>query len=290
MQAELHCYDLGTLILGTDPYVVAQLQIGSPAVRENLKNRSLADGVTDNSRYLGSRAITATIRLKSQSQCDGPPMQALFDRLLPYMHPRRRPTLTWQLYGSSTPRAAIVRGVTWPYAIDGPKHPTIAVSWIIPSGEIVEGGPNAKHCVTIQPAGEIELGRVYNLVPDRRYAASGPVGSRIINNAGTDWTHWVLTIHGPVVNPSFIVNGVGVRFNRDGGLTLAVGQSVVLDTRARTALFNGDDTDSRYGNLNYDEWNWDDVRLAPGQNAVRFDGTNMTPMSTAVLCWTGTFA
>ena len=290
MQAELYHDDLGTLILGTDPYVVANLQIGSPAVRENLKARALSDGVNDNTRYLGSRAITATLRLKSLTHCDGPPMQDLLDRVTPYMHPRRRPTLTWQLYGSDTPRAAIVRGVTWPYTIDGPKYPTIALSWIVPSGQIVEGGPDARHCVTIQPAGEIETGRTYDLVPDRHYADQGPIGTRYVFNEGTDWAHWDLTIHGPVVNPRFIINGIEIRFDRNGGLTLGEGEYVVLDTRARTVLLDGNDSESRYGNMNYDEWNWDQVRLKPGQNQVRFTGDNLTTQSTAVLCWTGSFA
>lgn len=293
MQAELYHPDLGTLILGTDPYILPQLQIGSPAVRENIKNRALADGVTDNTRYLGGRAITATIRMKSASHCGGETMQALIDRITPYMHPRLRPTLTWQLPGSTDPteiRAATVRGASWPYVIDGPKHPVIALSWAVPSGEIVEGGPDARHCISIQPAGDEQPGRTYDREGDREYPPSGPSGSRIITNAGTALTHWDLSIYGPITDPMFTVNGVDIRFDRNGGLALAAGEYIAIDTRALTALLNGDSSESRYGNMNYDEWNWDDLRLIPGPNTIRLNGADITAQTTGVLCWTGVFA
>lgn len=290
MQAELYHPDLGTLILGTDPYIVSQLQIGSPAVRENVKNRALADGVTDNTRYLGARAITATIRMKTASNCGGESMQTLIDRLTPYMLPRLRPVLTWQLPGSTALRAAIVRGVTWPYVIDRPKHPGIALSWVVPSGEITEGGDDAEHCVSIQPAADVQPGRTYDLVYDRVYPPSGPSGSRVITNLGTTYTHWRASIYGPITDPTLTVNGVDITFNRNGGLALDAGEYVALDTRARTVLFNGDDGDSRYQYMNYDEWDWDDVRLVPGSNTIRLNGADITAQTTATLCWVGAFA
>ena len=98
MQVELYDDDLGVLELGCDPYVVSQLQIGSPAVRDVSRHRSLADGSFDDTRFLGGRAISVTIRMKDGQGCDSnPDMQRLIDLVVPYMSPRRRPTISWQL-------------------------------------------------------------------------------------------------------------------------------------------------------------------------------------------------
>jgi hypothetical protein len=294
MQVELSDPELGVLELGCDPYVVASIQVGSPDVREVVRYRSLADGTLDDTRYTGSRAITLAIRFKDRllgGGCSGstgqPTMQSLIDDLTPYMSPRRRPTLTWALPGSPDDlRAAIVRGVNWGWTVDGPKAQGIAPQWVVPTGEILAGGPDALHCVNIRPSVDVEEGRVYDLTFDRVYPPSEALGGRTINNPGSAPTHWTLTIYGPVVNPSFTVNGVVFRTDRLGGVTLAVGQTLVVDTRARTVLFNGLPGSSRYQNTNYDEWNWDDLMLQPGENVVRFDGTTITSQTAADLCFT----
>jgi hypothetical protein len=289
MQCELYDAGLGTLELGCDPYIVASIQVGSPNVREVVRNRSLMDGTIDDTRYLGARAITLAIRYNDVGCKSNQSMQTLIDKLTPYMSPRRRPTLTWQLPRSTDLRAAVVRGVNWSWAVSGPKAQAIAPQWVVPSGEILAGGPNARRCETIKPSTDGEAGRRYDLVFDRVYPASSPTGSRTIDNPGTAAAHWVLTIYGPVVNPKFTINGVAIKTDRLGGVTLAAGQTLVIDTRARTVLFNGVAGASKYQNTNFDEWIWDDLMLLPGINTVRFDGTGLTVQSAAELCYTPVF-
>lgn len=292
MQVELYDDDLGVLELGCDPYVVTSLQVGSPEVREVTRYRSLADGVLDDTRYVGARAITLAIRYKDRllACSEGQPtMQNLIDQLAPYMTPRRRPTLTWQLPGSVELRAAIVRGVNWGWTVEGPKAQGIAPQWVVPSGEILAGGPDALHCETITPSTDIEAGRTYDLVFDRTYPPSDAIGGRSVINPGNASTHWVLTIYGPVVNPSFTVNGVQLTTVKSGGVTLASGQTLVINTRNRTVLFNGQPAQSRYQTTNFDQWGWDDLMLQPGANIVRFDGTGLTVQTSAELCFTPVF-
>lgn len=289
MQAELFDPDLGVLELGCDPYVVTSLQVGSPAVREVVRNRALADGVFDDSLYLGARAITANITLKDGQLggCDvGLSMQRLIDQLTPYMSPRRRPTLTWQLPGAQSPRSAVVRGVNWPWALARQKANAITPQWTVPSGEVLAGGSDARKCETIKPSSDVEAGRTYDLEFDRSYPPSGPIGGRLIDNPGTALTHWTLTIYGPVTDPTFTINGVQFAVDRLGGVELAPGQTLVVDTRSRTVLFNGLADSSRYQNTNYTEWGWDDLMLRPQQNTVRFDGAGLTEQSAAELCYT----
>lgn len=272
------------------------MQIGSPEVREVTRYRSLADGNFDDTRYVGARAITLAIRFKdallggcSEDGEPNPSMQTLIDLLTPYMSPRRRPTLTWQLPGSDQVRAAVVRGVNWGYTVDGPKAQAIAPQWVVPSGEVLAGGPDAQHCEAIRPSVDVEAGRTYDLTFDRVYPPSDPIGGRTIVNPGTAPTHWVLTIYGPVTNPSFTINGVLFSTSRLGGVTLVAGQTLVINTRARTVLFNGLPTGSRYQNTNFDQWSWDDLLLQPGTNTVRFDGTGLSAQTSADLCFTPTY-
>jgi hypothetical protein len=288
VQAELSDPELGVLELGCDPFIVASLQVGAPEVREVLRNRSLADGALDDTRFLGTRAITMLIRF-NDLKCGLDPdtsMQALIDRLTPYMSPRRRPTLTWQLPGSTEQRAAVVRGANWGWALEGPRAQAIAPQWVVPSGEILAGGPQAARCVTIKPSTDVEAGRNYDLTFDRVYPPSAPVGSRSIVNPGTALSHWELTIFGPVVNPEFKINDITFIADRRGGVTLAAGQTLVIDTRSRTVLFNDVASASRYQNVNFEDWSWDDLMIRPGQNTVRFNGTGMTEQSAAELCYT----
>jgi hypothetical protein len=293
VQAELYDVELGTLILGCDPYVVTSLQIGSPDVREVVRVRALNDGVIDDTRYTGSRAITLAIRFKDKllrAGCDTQPsMQTLIDQLTPYMSPRRRPTLTWQLPGSDQVRAAVVRGVNWGYSIQGPKAQSIAPQWVCPSGEILAGGPDARRCETVKPSASVEAGRTYDLVFDRTYPPSDPIGGRTIVNPGTAPAHITLTIYGPVINPQVTINDVVFKTDRLGGVTLAAGQTLVVDTRTRTILFNGLAGSSRYQNTNYDEWTWDDLMIQPGVNIIRFDGSGLSVQSAAELCYTPTY-
>lgn len=292
MQCELSDPDLGVLVLGCDPYVVTSLQIGSPAVREVVRNRSLADGVFDDTRYVGSRAITLGIRFNDVAVCnfsDDDSMQALIDALTPYMSPRRRPTLTWQLPRSSELRSAVVRGVNWPYTIVGPKAQGIAPQWVVPSGEILAGGVDARRCETIKPSSDTEEGRTYDLTFNRVYPPSDPIGARVIDNPGTAPAHWELTIYGPVVDPTFTINGIVFDTSGLGGISLVAGQTLVINTRERTVLYNGVAGASGYQHVNYDEWGWDDLMLQPGDNLVRFDGTGLTDQSAAELCYTPTY-
>ena len=295
MQVELFEPSLGALELGCEPYVVTQMQIGSPAVRAVMRDRALADGSFDDTRFLGARAITVSIRMKHGSSCaaDAGDLQEMIDALVPYMSPRVRPTITWQLPGSADSRAAVVRGDSWPFILGGPKHQAIVLQWVCPSGEIFAGGDTAQHCETIQPGTDTEKGRTY----DESYADGGrgpyppspPIGARTILNPGNATAHWEATIFGAVTNPILTINGTAISFIRNGGLVLAAGQTVVINTRERTILRNGNPIDSAYDRVNYEAWSWGDIKLKPGPNTIRFDGTALGTSATVIICYTPTY-
>jgi hypothetical protein len=221
----------------------------------------------------------------------GDDMQTLIDRVIPYMSPRRRPLLAWQLPGSNETRGMVVRGESWPFTLDGPKYPTIGLQWVCPSGEIT-GGNLDPLCTLITPGADVELGRAY---PEdyadggRSYPFSGTIGQRLIENPGNGWANWTLTIFGAATGPRFTINGSTIEFDRGGNLVVGAGSSVVLDSRERTILLNNDPANSVYYKTNYDEWSWDELRLRPGTNQIRFDGFSLGPTATAQLCFRPTY-
>jgi hypothetical protein len=285
--------DLGTIELRSRPFVVTSFQISSRATRPVLRNRALADGAVDDTRYVGSRAVTIGLRLGEQPSCATEPstMQDLYDRILPFMAPRRRPTLTWSLPGSGgVMRQMTVRGDSAPVVIKGSKYPELALQFVAPSGEITTPG---EHVTTIDPASDVEDGRVYStgsdLRFDRDYPATLAIGDRLITQNGNEPAHWTLAIFGGCVNPFFSINGATIDFSSNGGLTLTAGSSVVIDTRERTVYLDGDPSTSRYDRTNFAEWTWDELLLQPGGSLVRFGADTLTG-GTAVLTYLDTWA
>ena len=280
---------LGTLAIDSSPFVKVGYEIGSRAPREVVRLRALADGAIDDTRYVGGRAVTLTVRLNEATGCDddGPDMQDLYDMILPYIHPRYRPTLRWTLPRSGSEREMTVRGVSAPVLIEGPKHPVLVVSFVAADGTITS--PD-EECLTVSPSSDDEPGRSYDLSFDRTYPASLGPGARILTQTGNDYAHWRGTIFGAADTPSFRVNDTEVTFDNNGGLALAAGQWLEIDTKAHTMLLNGVAADSRYDRTNFTEWQWEDLMLKPGENLVRFVADVLGPSGAMQFCWFPTWA
>jgi len=290
--------DLGSLdLVCENGYVVTELQLGSPAVREVVHERALADGTIDDTLFVGARAVTVSITLDQRVA----PLQTLLDRITPYVSPRRRPTFTWTLPGSETEqRMLVVRGVDAPFVLGRPKFPPLVVSWIAVDGLMMSP---EQTCETIAPSTEDVPGRTYDecpLVPspdrveattttgrcyDRSYPAAPPRGGRNMLNQGTEVAEWTAAFYGPIEDPTITINDVEVTVDT----ILALGESIVINTRERTILRNGDPTQSLYGQSNYAAWSWDQLRLRPGNNSIRYSGTGLTTETSAVICWRNTW-
>lgn len=291
--------ELGDLELRSDPYAVVSFQIGSRAVRANMRNRALAHGAFDDTRYGGARAVTVSIVLNEHPRCSPNPttMQGLLDLLLPYTMPYRRPVLQYSLPGSDGDvRQLTVRGNGAPVQIGGAKHQGIVAQFVSGDGDITTAGDPT--CLLISPAADVELGRVYppsvgdaaGRAYDRTYPASLAVGDRILTQLGNERAHWTAAIFGAVTNPFLTINGVTINFNVNGGVNLLAGQSLVLDSKARTIYLNGDPNSSRYDKSNFVAWTWDDVLLKPKDNLVRFGGSVLGVGASVNLCWSPTWA
>lgn len=276
---------LGALDLRSK-FSVQSIQIGSPAVRAVTRSRALADGEFDDSKFRGARAITLGLITRDEA-CGAVTIQGLLDELLPYMSPRRRPTLTWALPGTESElRSAIVRGVAHPVVVERAKHIAIALSFVVPSGEVVTP---AVSTLAIDPTTDTELGRTYDLTFPRVYPASSGIGDRLATNTGNAPAHWRATLSGICTNPTFTVNGITINFNANGGLALPAGGTVMIDTRERTIRYADDPAQSKYANTNFSAWAWDDLLLEPGTNTVRFSAASLGVGARAELSWYATW-
>lgn len=279
--AMLSASDLTDLDLSCDEgFVLVDLQIGFPAERSVVRSRALDDGVIDQTTFVGQRAVTATLRLDQNVL----PTQSLIDRLMPFLSPRRRVTLTWSLPGSiSDLRSLELRGVDAPIVIRQPKYTTLVCSWVSTGSFILDPDETCESVSPLDPPEEV--GRFYDLTFNRVYVPALPVGALSAVNTGTAPTHCRITLDAGMVDPTVTINNVPITFDENGGLTLVTGQTLVIDTQQRTILLNGDPDQSRYDRVNFEDWSWNDLLLQPGANVVRLQGSSFDATSLMTVCW-----
>jgi hypothetical protein len=114
-------------------------------------------------------------------------------------------------------------------------------------------------------------GRTYPLTYPRTYPAAGPGGSGLgtMTNNG-DYPTWPLfRIFGPCTNPAvYWVTPPGGAVVFGGGLAVAAGDYLEVDTFAQTALINGLAGSSRYSSLDFTQTVWQP--FYQGATTIRF--------------------
>jgi hypothetical protein len=185
---------------------------------------------------------------------------------------------------------AEVRGASWPFVVNGPKYPTLAVQFKNPLGQMFLGDPEAPpHTATAFPGAEAD-GRVYDLSFDRDYPTiSEPLGTAIIHNNGNSYSDWKLEVHGP-----FDAGAAIVFTTPDGTVTsielnddVPVDQWVTFNSRNRTIL--RDSGVSYYQHTNFGDWAWESVRISHGNTRMTFDGVSGgSPSGWATIEWYST--
>jgi TP901 family phage tail tape measure protein len=112
-------------------------------------------------------------------------------------------------------------------------------------------------------------GRAYPRVYPMTYGGTGAANSVTVTNAGTYRTRPVITITGPAVNPSIqnVTQGKTLSF----AISVASGDTLVIDTDARSVLLNG--TASRRSALVAGSQWWD---LDPGASQITYAASSGT--------------
>ena len=268
----------GVRLCNEEGYVVTGWEIGFPEVREVSRYRALADGVLDDSQFLGARAVSMNITLDVNKQDP----QTSIDRLMSFMTPHVRPRLHWTIPGSAQIRSMIVRGADAPVSIQGKQAHVVSVQWVGVNGSLEAAD---RKCSTIVPGDDVETGRTYDLTFDRTYPPGTAIGRRIVQNDGNEVAEWEAAIYGDCLDPVLTINGIRIEFDYD----LQAGQSIYINSRDRTILLNIDPFTSVYGSTNFTEWSWESVRLQPGENVVQFNAASINAGAQAVICWRDTW-
>ena len=271
---------LGTLDLGCDEgFRVIDMTIGHPDERPVTRKRAIGDGIIDDSTFLGGRSVTITLAIDD----DYAPSMQLIDRLRAYMSPRLRTNLTYTLNDSPADvKQLTLRGVNAPLSIR-PRNPQIIVTqWFSP--DPVQRSPFQEFKL-VTPSAFAEIGRTYDLTFDRVYPPTLPVGATNVINDGNHPVPWFGRILAEVTDPIVTVNGVQMRFDAGIGLVLNVGETLDIDVRNRTIRLNNDPNESRYDRVNFEDWEWDDFLLYPGNNVVRIQGTGFSPECRFEINW-----
>jgi hypothetical protein len=277
---------LGVLDLTAPGWVVMDFQIGHPTERPIVRPRSLNDGIRDDSAFVGGRAITFSLMLNNNAL----PTQTLLDIVRPYFSPRYRPVLIWSHAGSrDDTRRTVVRGIDAPLPVARAKFPTLVCSFLAADAQIFSEGLNQR---TFGPSASVESGRSYDETYDKDFPFSSPVGSTIVTNGGNgfaDWTTTLIAGDGTMVNPSLFINDLEMSFDQNGGLTLLAGQTLVIDTKERSILIDGNPSTPAFDKVNFLDWSWADLQLQPGDNLVRVDFTGTSTNGVATIEWRDTW-
>ena len=131
-------------------------------------------------------------------------------------------------------------------------------------------------------------GLSYPVTYPKAYGAGGSGAGTIVDNTG-DWETWpTLTINGPtsgtLTDPTVenVTTGKKIELNANGGVSIGVGQQLIIETHPvrRSILFATGA--SRYGRQSIASEFWP---LEPGDNELRFRASGTTTGATVDIEW-----
>lgn len=274
MPARLEHPGLAPLLLDDSNGIrVLELDRGFPEVRDVADERTDADGDDDQTEHHGSAAVTLRLLIR-RAVVGGMTVQQAVDRLGAFCHPRMRPYLYHWADGEPERRIRLRASQQSRPQVSGVYREVQAV-WRAPDG--VEEAA-AETIAVIAAAADVEEGRLYNLIFNRVYPVSAPVGTVTVVNDGNVAANPILRLYGPCTDPR-IENQTTGQALVFAGLVVAAGDYVELDVLERTVRLNGLVDQSRYTLLDFAVSQW--WQLQPGPNAVRYFPVAFTAPSQA---------
>lgn len=260
---------------------VRQFDWVSGVVRAQSQDAPDSDGAIDTTRLRGAGTVTLGVRLIPGVES----VQRRLDRLKSFTHLGLRPTLTVDYGDGSTPRVAVLSQgqVTSPH--EKATHRDAAVVFKVPAG-ILESS-ELQVAVSQASGAAGALGRTYPLEFDRTYPVIDPSGSVRVTNDGNADAYPLIRLYGPWSGEASIINDLTGRALVFDGETVAAGNYLEIDTRARTILLNSEASQSRYHRLVFPDSKW--WTLVPGEQRVRFVAETFTAPAQAQTWWRSAF-
>jgi hypothetical protein len=253
-----------------DTWAVTKVDLGSPEVREQVTNRTWADGTVDRSAWVGARGIT----VEATAVGGQPAVEAL----RAWCHPARRPWLHIDLPTWPAPRRIQVRGV----AITGDLtavQPDVQAQWKAPAGLMED---ISDRVVQVWPAVGTEPGMREQLSFPFQFPPGGLAGAAELVVEGTAPAWPVIDVYGPMVAPVLHHLGTDALMSFPL-LTIAAGDFLRIDMGARTITSLGDPGASRYSALDFSTSSW--WSLSPGVERVSLTCATAGAGSMALFRW-----
>jgi hypothetical protein len=233
--------------------------LASPEVRAPVRPRLTRDGTQTGPVYLGGRTVALTVDVVAWSEAE---LQDALGALSEAVTLTETSTLRLELpglAGGATVRSS-VRVSRWSAPV---SHEHFSHASTV-SLELVADDPrfysDALQTVPVTSALASD-GFTFPATFPLTFGSVGSGGTAVLTNPGNYWAPFVVTIPGPVTRPRITHMGTGRSLAAE--LTVADGDTLTLDTGARTVTYNGV---TRYGLLSSAEW----FDLSPGTTELRF--------------------
>jgi phage-related protein len=242
------------------------LDLGFPAIRENVEDRPGQSGQYDYTSLYSARTITMSLKIL---ETDTAPAAVTRRQLRAWLAPSKSPQLVWQfvndveMYADLTAsdlsntlnKRAFITGTT-----------DAVLSYKVASGRFLS--------TTVQdifiPYSGVSTGRTYPLTYPRTYPAATGVNTANVLNSGTENTYPIVRLFGPMSSPKIANETTGL-YLEFAGLTINAGDYIEINLAERTVQLNGQAgaNSNRRGSMTTRQW-W---YLAPGYNSLRYSGS-----------------
>lgn len=264
---------------------VSELNLGYPAVREDINLAPGRHGTLDYTRLFGERAVTITGALvpsKAGSR------QKAWHALAPFLDPTVRSTLTYQVDDDVAPRTMTVRAAQASGPFDNPVTSMVSMGFKCADPLAYDATQQQSR---LYVAG-LGAGRAYNLSFSRAYPGGGQT-SAVLYNYGDFAAFPVLRFYGPITGPaaafysSLPVPVMGVVFQ--ASYTIPGGHYVEVNTRERTAYYDADRTQPVTDKLDWTRyeivWPWVAAGAPTVATSVQLTGGGYSTATQLVVLW-----
>jgi hypothetical protein len=270
-------------------YFCTSLDLGSPAVRDNVSPNPDRDGAVDRTQYLGSRVVEADITALRGA---GAQIDAVTSLFAPFMLPSARPVLHFVLdRPGAAERVLQLRGAQYAFKISGNEQRDIVLQWL--AADPVVRDPDWNQAQSY--AGTGQSGRVYNLTFSRAY----PTGTQapttgVIQTPGDVPVRPLVRVYGPISGPKIatqVVDDTGAAITAQLGMTFVgsarvdAGHWLDIDHQKHTVRLDSDPAQSMFSSVDWSRSSWLNVPPTPGYANITLTGTGTSPITQVVAIW-----
>jgi hypothetical protein len=252
-------------------FLIANVDLGFPAVREVETNRPAADGTIDETGFAGPRVVTISGHVMAQP---GASRSTLLAALAPFLDPAARPTLVYAIDADQPARQLTLRVSAFTSPYSDPTVSAFQAAW-----KSADPWATSAAADTVAVAGGASnIGRSYPLRFPRTYpAGAAPTATAV--NGGNRPTRPQFRVDGPITGP--IIYGGGV-ISFLPSFSVPVGRYLTVDCATRSVLLDG--RYNSFGQIDFLNTIWP-IFLPGVQNTILLQGAAIGPTTLLTCTW-----